>query len=193
MLAEVAAEDGGKALANSWRLKIYPAASATTTLRPAALVFSRAPDLAQIFDEGAIVTTDKHEYLAIPTPINRIPGRRVEGRAKTRVTPPEMYRLGGFVRRTKNPNVSLWCLPLRTEKTKRGRTRLFAGYAQILTGNRKGAEAARAAYARDRKFAVMFLLMKRVTLRKRLNIAAVRGKAASLYARAATAALSRAA
>lgn len=187
--------DGGKALANSWRLRVFPAASAAThTLRPAALVYSRAPDLAETFDQGAIVTPQRHKFLAVPTAVNRIPGKRVERRARTRVTPAEMYRLGGFVRRTSNPNVSLWCLPLRQQTTKRGRLKLFAGpHSEILTGRVKGLQQARRAYAAKRSFVPMFLLLKRVSLRKRLDIAAVRRAAPMAYARAATAAINRSA
>jgi len=183
--------DGGRAMANAWRMEVYPR-TAKTTLRPAALVYSKMPDAVEGFDKGAFIHANGDKYLAWPTPINRTGTRRVNGKLPVRVTPVEMFRSGGFVVKTRKPGLKLWCLPLTSRKTRRGRTQIFAGpYARVMTANRKGAEAFRAAYARDRSFVPMFFLAKAVSLRKRLDIAAVRARASRAYARAATAELSR--
>ena len=184
--------DGGKALANSWRLNVYTR-QGVLTLRPAALVTSRMAEVVQIFDRGAVIVAKGRRYLAIPTPVNRAGNKRNnDGRFPMRVTPQEMFRSGGFMRPTSNPAVKLWCLPLRTETTKRGRVRLFAGrYARVLTGNRKGAEAMRKQFAAERRFVPMFFLMRQVTLRKRLNVAQVEARAPGRFAVAAQAELAR--
>lgn len=187
-------KDGGKSVANAWRLKVYPKpGQGPRSLRPAADVTSNMPAVVDIFDKGAEVRVKRGRYLAIPTPVNRTGrGRTNNGRWPVRVTPQEMFRAGGFVRPTRNPRVRLWCLPLRTETTKRGRIRLFAGsYVRVLTGNMKGAEARRRAYAAERTFVPMYFLMKQVSLRKRLNTAQVRARASGLFARAAIAELNR--
>ena len=45
--------DRGRAVANAWRLSLYPPpAAAPRTLRPAALVWSNAPKLVEAFDRG---------------------------------------------------------------------------------------------------------------------------------------------
>jgi hypothetical protein len=188
-------KDGGRSIANAWRLKVYPTSGVgLRSFKPAADVTSNMPDVVAVFDKGITITVKKSRYLAIPTPINRAGNRRTgrDGRFEVRVTPLEMFRSGGFVIPTSNPRVRLWCLPLRQEATKRGRVKLFAGrYVQVLTGNRKGAQAARKAYAADRKFVPMFFLMRQVNLRKRLDIAAVRALAPGRFARAAAQELAR--
>lgn len=186
--------DGGRALANSWRLNVYPRPGVgATSLRPAALVTSRMAEVVRIFETGAVIQAKGRRYLAIPTPVNRAGNRRSnDGQFPVRVTPQEMFRAGGFVRPTDNPAVKLWCLPLRTETTKRGRIQLFAGrYARVLTGNRKGAEAMRRQFAAERSFVPMFFLMRQVSLRKRLNVAQVEARAPGRFAAAAQAELAR--
>jgi hypothetical protein len=187
-------KDGGRSIANSWRLGVFPAPGVgVKSFRPAALVSTRMAEVVDIFDRGVVITANKSKYLAVPTPVNRVGVKRTnDGKYPVRVTPQEMFRSGGFVRPTGNPNVKLWCLPLRKETSKRGRVSLFAGrYTQVLTGNRKGGQAARQAYAAQRSFVPMYFLMKQVTLRKRLNIDAVRRLAPGRFARAATQELTR--
>ena len=46
-------KDGGRSIANAWRLKLYPAAgTAPTTFKPAALIWSRMPTVVTAFDRG---------------------------------------------------------------------------------------------------------------------------------------------
>jgi hypothetical protein len=186
-------KDGGRAMANVWRLDIYPEAGrGIRSWRPAAFVHSKMPELVHVFDQGAVVTAKGRKYLAIPTPINRLSGHRQGGRYRTRVTPQEMFRLGGFVRPSRNPRVMLWCLRLRTETTKRGRLKLFAGrYSEILTGRVKGQQARRQDYAAAHTFVPMFLLIKQVALRKRLDLAGATAFAQAALAGAVAAELAR--
>ena len=187
-------KDGGRSIANAWRLNVYPRPGVgPNSFRPAALITNKMAEVVDIFDRGVTITVKRHKYLAIPTPINRTSAKRSNnGQYPVRVTALEMFRSGGFTRKTSNPRVVLWCLPLRTETSKRGRVRVFAGrYTQVLTGNRKGQQAARKEYAAQRTFVPMFFLMKQVTLRKRLDIEQVRRRAPGVFAREAVKELNR--
>jgi len=108
--------DKGRALANSWRLKLYPPpGAAPRSFRPAALVYSNAPKLVEAFDKGLPITAKGGRYLAFPTGYNATRGRRgASSRGGLRVTPAEMKAARGeaFIIRSKsNPSVRLWCLP----------------------------------------------------------------------------------
>lgn len=187
-------KDGGRSIANAWRLAVFPKPGVgPNSFRPAANVTSRMAEVVDIFDKGATITVKHHKFLAVPTPINRTSAKRTnKGQYPVRVTPLEMFRTGGFTVRTSNPRVKLWCLPIRSETSKRGRVRVFAGpYVQVLTGNRKGQQAARQAFVAARKFVAMYFLMRQVTLRKRLTVAQVRAKAPGLYAANAVRELAR--
>ena len=191
-------KDGGKSIANSWRLKVYPAPGAgPRTFRPAAFVTSKMPEAVRAFDSGKPITVRNASVLAIPTPANAIRGSRM------RVTPQQMKRAKGetfYLRSKKNPAVTLWCIKVRgasnvgrrgaSGKLRPGRLRLFVGSGVgVLTGNRKGQQAfLKATLAQG--FVPMFLLMRRVSLRKRLDVAAVRSRAAAMYARNAVRELS---
>ena len=183
-------KDGGRAIANAWRLRVYPdAGTAPRTWRPAALVYSNAPDIVDAFDKGVPIVAKGKHWLAFPTSWNALRGRRgASARGGVRVTPAQMIAARGdaFVIRAKsNPAVRLWCLRVREARglSRRGRNRirLWAGPAEVLTGNRRGRQQA-ARDLLDKGFVPMFLLMKRVSLRKRLDIAAVRASAAGLLA-----------
>jgi hypothetical protein len=190
-------KDGGRSMANAWRLQIFPPQGrAPDTLRPAALVYSRMPTVAEAFDKGAIVTPRRSRYLAWPTGYNAALGRRQAGRrGGLRVTPAQMIQAGkrgeAFVLETKNPGVKLWCLRITQENRNKKRLRLFVGRGvEVVTGKVKGLQQTRRDVLK-KGFVPMFFLSKQVALRKRLNIAAVRSRAGAMYARAATAELSR--
>lgn len=191
-------KDGGRALANAWRLETYPKPGiGERSWRPAALIYSNAPDIAEAFDKGAEITAKGGKWLAFPTGYNAQRGRRGQ-RTGLRVTPEQMRAAKGeaFVIKSKsNPNVSLWCLRVReargTSRRSRNRVRLFvAGPAEVLTGHRKGQQQ-RAKDLRAQGFVPMFLLMRKVSLRKHLDIDAVRRQAAGLFHANAIAELSR--
>ena len=183
-------KDGGRAIANAWRLRTYPAeGTAPRTWRPAALVYSNAPDIAEAFDKGVPIVAKGKRWLAFPTGWNAIRGRRgASSRGGLRVTPEQMMAAKGdaFVIRSKsNPAVRLWCLRVREARglSRRGRNRirLWAGPAEVLSGNRKGRQQA-ASDLLVQGFVPMFMLMERVSVRKRLDIGAVRARAAGLLA-----------
>lgn len=181
-------KDGGRAVANAWRLRIYPAPGvADTTFKPAALVFSKMSDVVDAFDRGATIVAHHHRYLAFPTGYNQTGGRRT-----VRVTVTQMMvqakRGRAFVIPSKrSPNVALWCLRITQVArgmTKRSRIRLFVGSGvPVVTGHRKGQQA-RLREVLAQGFVPLFFLMRRVSLRKRLDIAAVRAKAGGFLASA---------
>lgn len=175
--------DGGRSIANAWRLDVFPREGrGLNSLRPAAVVWSRMPVVTDAHDRGVIVRARGQRALAIPTPVNLISGGRGQ-RKRMRVTPQEMFRSGGFVVATRNPAVRLWCLPLETQTSKRGRLRLFAGrYAQVYTGAARGAQARRQQIAATRSMVPLFFLMRATRLRKRLDVERVRRGAAGLFA-----------
>jgi len=183
-------KDGGRSVANAWRLKIYPPPGVgPRTFRPAAHVTSKMPEAVEAFDKGIPIRVKNADQLAIPTAANYLRGSRM------RITPSQMKAAKGesfYLRSKKNPAVTLWCIKVRAAsnvgrrlksgKLRPGRMRLFVGAGvQVLTGNRKG----QAAFFRDtlaKGFLPMFILMRRVTLRKRLDIEAVRRRAPGMFA-----------
>lgn len=197
--------DGGRSAANAWRMEVYPK-TPKTTLRPAALVWSKMPDVIDAFDKGAVIRPAKgKKYLAWPTGFNAALGRRnASGRGGLRVTPAEMIaasrRKEAFIIPTRgssraDPETALWCLRVfgaqGTTKRTRNRLRLFVNTStEVGTGNRKGA-AQRRRELLQQGFVPMFFLAKQVSLRKRLDLAAVRARAPMLYARAAVEELDR--
>ena len=103
-------KDGGRAMANAWRLKTFPAAG-VVTFRPAALVFSKMPEAVQAFDRGEPIVARKRKYLAFPTGYNARSGRRSAGsRGGVRVTTQAMIAAGSqaFILRAKS-NRSVSC------------------------------------------------------------------------------------
>lgn len=195
-------KDGGRAIANTWRLAVYPRPGVgPKTLRPAAHVTSRMPDVVTAFDKGATITASGRNYLAWPTGYNAGGGRRSAGRrAGLRVTPDQMAQAGkrgeAFVLHSKtNPGIRLWCLRVAaatgTTKRSRNRLRLIVGSAtEVATASRKGA-AARRRELLAQGFVPMFFLAPSVRLRKRLDIAAIRRRAPAIFAALATAELAR--
>lgn len=185
-------KDGGRSLANAWRLNVYPPAGVgPRTWRPVAEVTSNMPDVALIFDRGALIRAKGGKYLAWPSGYNATGGRRNAGRrGGVRVTTQEMVALGkkkppeSFIIRAKtNPNVLLWCLKIYEARglTKRSRAKIIAGRdVEVFTGNRKG-RAQRARELLKQGFVVMFFLKKTVVLRKRIDIEEVRAQAAGWF------------
>jgi hypothetical protein len=76
-------KDGGRSIANAWRLNVYPRQGiGTRTLRPAALVSSRMPEVVDAFDSGKTIMARGGKYMAFPTGYNASRGRRVDAIAK---------------------------------------------------------------------------------------------------------------
>jgi hypothetical protein len=170
----------GKRIANAWRVNVYPKA-ALTTLRPAALIWTKAPDIIAAFDSGQTIHAKHGKYLAWPTAYNATGGKR-GGAGGMRITPQQMIGAQSFVITSKhNPRVKLWCL--RAREGRRGRTQRLAVVVRagtyVATGHGKG----RAQRMRDilaRGFVPMFFLEREVTPGKRLNVEKVRAQAPGL-------------
>lgn len=193
-------KDGGRAIANAWRLRVYPRPGVgPRTLKPAATIYSNMPDVATAFDKGVTITAKGGKYLAFPTGFNSAGGRRGAGRrAGLRVTTDQMVQAGGrgeaFVLPLRGkPRRALWCLRVAaatgTSRRTRNRLRLFVNKStEVATGRVKGLQQRRKDILKQ-GFVPMFFLTRRVTLRKRLNIAAVRAKAPRVLSTDATAEL----
>ena len=131
-------------------------------------------------------------------PYNATGGRRgASARGGLRVTPAQMQaaQREAFVIRSKsNPSVRLWCLRVRAASgiaRRSRRLRLFVGpNAEILTGRRRGQQG-RAREILAQGFVPMFFLLRQVSLRKRLDVAALRRRAPGILARALAAELGR--
>lgn len=194
--------DGGRAMANSWRLKTYPSPGiGPKTLRPAALITTRMPDAVSAFDKGVTIRAKSGKYLAWPTGYNATGGRRnASRRGGLRVTPAQMMAAGkrkeAFVLPIKGrPGRALWCLRVAgtqgVTKRTRNRIRLFVGTStEVATGNRKGA-AARRKELLQQGFVPMFFLARQVTPRKSLDIEGVRRQAPRWFAQHAIRELAR--
>ena len=104
---------GGANLANAWRTKIFRDSTSS-----AALIYTRTPDIIDRFENAQTVTAHSGRYLAWPTAINLLRGRRDGGIANARVTTAEMVaaKHETAVIRTKKPGLSLWCLKVQGRK-----------------------------------------------------------------------------
>jgi hypothetical protein len=191
----------GRNLSNAWRLEVYPPVT-RRTLRPAALVYSQAPEIMEGHSEGPRITvkTAGRKWLAFPTGYNAAGGRRnAGGRGGVRVTPAQMVaaKKEAFIIRSKsNPDVYLWCLRIRQASgisRRSRRIRLFvAGNVEVATGKGGGGRAKRAERVKqltEQGFVAMFFLMKSVKLRKRVDVAAVRSAAEGVLARSVASSL----
>lgn len=145
---------GGR-LARTWRLRGYPNRGHDA----AALVYSKAPQIIRAHAEGATIRACRGAYLAIPTP------SAPRARGGKRITPRLVEKMFGrrlrFVRR-------------------RGHNPVLVMDGLVARGSRGGLRAAtvRKASARRGSFVslsgltsvAMFVLVRQVTLRKRLDV-----------------------
>lgn len=142
----------GQRLANTWRAEIYP--KGAKSAGAAGLVYSKAPNLVRVYDEGAVIRSKNGFFLAIPTPAA---GRYGDGRQK--MTPGLWERMHGarlrFIYRRGGPSL-LVAENLRARAGKRG------GFGRAsTTALRTG---------RGLATVPMFLLVPQVTVTKRLNV-----------------------
>jgi len=168
----------GRGVSNAWRMRLYRNRGG-----PAALVYSRAPNIVAAFDEGATIRAKSGRYLAIATGFNRVGGRRG---AALLITPEEMARTRGTFVQTSKGGTKLWFLPIQrasrvSQKTGFKRTGVVDAF--ITVG---GQQQRRALSAQRRKLAVkygaipMFVLKRQVKLGKRLNVELAAERAAQL-------------
>ncbi len=150
---QIAGAGLGQRLANTWRSEVYP--KGARSIRAAGLVFSKAPNIVRVYEEGAVIRSRHGFFLAIPTPAA---GRFGDGRRK--MTPGLWERMHGA--------------RLRFVYRRRGPSLLVADNRRARTGRRGGfAKASERALRTGRGLVTvpMFLLVPQVTLRKRLDVA----------------------
>lgn len=149
---QVAAAGLGTRLANAVRADVYP--KGRKSLDAAGLVFSKAPKLTDVFEAGATITPKNgSQYLAIPT--DAVPN--APGGKRRKMTPVEVE--------------AAFNQDLKFAKT--GNGRLIAYVDAIGSKSGKGfrrATAKRLASGRNAVTVVMFVMIPRVRLRKRLDI-----------------------
>ncbi|OAN46870.1 DUF6441 family protein [Magnetospirillum moscoviense] len=151
--AQITGAGLGQRLANSWRSQTYP--DSGNSLRPAGLVWSKAPHIIRAFDEGATIRSADGFWLAVPGP--GCPARIGKKRPTPRLV---AERLG---------------IPLRFVYRRGGPSLLVADDMRARTGKHGG--FARSKTGRNAATAIMFLLYPQVTLRKRLDINRAKGAA----------------
>ncbi len=155
---QIASAGLGQRLTNTWRSEVYP--KGARSIRAAGLVFSKAPNIVRVYEEGAVLRSRHGFFLAIPTPAA---GRFGDGRRK--MTPGLWERMHGA--------------RLRFVYRRRGPSLLVADNRRARTGRRGGfAKASASSLRTGRGLASvpMFLLVPQVTLRKRLDVAAAAEK-----------------
>ena len=152
----------GTKLANTWRSKVYP--DQPISVRPAAYVFSKAPDIMRAFGEGVVIRAHKRRWLAIPTP--NAPKRGKDGKKISPLNFPEQ-RLGQLILIDKKSGPSFYIVKNVRQSISR-KTGAFRGY--------KKASASAIAKGNAEKFVVMFVLLEQVSLQKRLDVSGAGGK-----------------
>ena len=162
--------DGGRAIANAWRLTVYPRPGVgPRSLRPAAFVTSNMDVIVAAFEIGAIVRPQPGGFLAVPLPAA---GKGPRGR---RITPAEFEQRTGLrlrmVYRRRRPAL------LVADNARLGRSGLAR--ANITRGRR-------GTYTRlkGRTTVPVFVLLPQVKLRRMLDVAGERGRAAGRLAAA---------
>ncbi|GAB4227814.1 MAG: hypothetical protein Kow0032_07340 [Methyloligellaceae bacterium] len=141
----------GNRLPRTIRAQIYP--QGQESISAAALVYTRAPEIIDAFDRGALIRSEQGFWLAIPT---EAAGKYGDNRK--RITPGGWERRMGirlrFVYRRNAP--SLLVADLRVRKGRRG------GFAKP---SRRALKS-----GRDLASVPIFILLPQVKLRKRLDL-----------------------
>ena len=152
---QVASAGLGQRLANSWRERHYP----NQKLDAASLVYTKAPQIIRVFDEGAVIRSKRGRFLAIPT--ENAPRKGTDGRRIGPSTFPE-HRFGPlrFVPRSSGPSLLVVDGVRASFSRKTGELRGFRRVTDRALRSGQGPTTV-----------VMFLLVPQVKLRKRLNVA----------------------
>lgn len=182
--AQVRAARLGQGLEKAWRHEVYPRGR-RASLRPAALVFSRATVLHAAYDEGPTIRAGK-AYLVIATDIARAMGygeiteprgsRTIPAGAKRRYS-----RLQAALRDLGEQN-------FQSVPTKKGNIAVL--YRPPKAGRRRGGKTFRAGPGRavqllgGQKPVLMFVLVRQVRVRKVLDIEGAQRRAEQHYAQA---------
>lgn len=161
--AETVSGGLGPRVANAWRGETYP--KGRDSMGPASYVKTNAPRIIDAFSRvQVILPTDGRRYLAIPT--KNVP---LKGRGR-KMTPVEVE--ASF-------NQDLILRPSRTRRS------AFLGFVNVIQAkNLKGwrrATAGRLAQGRAVKLVLMFVFVRSVKTRQRLDLAAVAARASAAY------------
>ncbi|PKP79156.1 MAG: hypothetical protein CVT81_00245 [Alphaproteobacteria bacterium HGW-Alphaproteobacteria-3] len=145
----------GEKLARTWRGEVYP--KGQPSIGAAGLVWSKAPGIVRIYEEGATIRSTRGLFLAIPTPAA---GKYSDGGA--RITP------GGWERRTG--------MRLRFVYRRGAPSLLVADNSRLNSRGRAVANQGRrqgSAFTRlsGRSTVPIFVLVPSVTFKKRLDVA----------------------
>jgi hypothetical protein len=145
----------GERLARTWRSEVYP--RSRQSIGGAGYVWSKAPSLIRIYEQGAIIRSQRGLYLAVPTP-----AAGKYGDARKKITPGDWERIHGmrlqFVYRPNGPSL---LVANNARLTARGR-------AVANIGRRGGDPFTRLV---GRTTVPVFILVPQVTVRKRLDVA----------------------
>lgn len=170
----------GAGLEKAWQKQTYPKNAGSHTLSPAALVFSKATLLHQVFAEGATITASSGRYLAIPTKDAEALGLAEAGTTRGG------NGVGGIARRRSMVTEAIQRLGaanIVTLPTAKGR-KLIA--YKIPTGRGPGkafrVRGGRSVAFRRGALVGLFILVPQVRLRPRLDIAGARQRAENTLA-----------
>jgi hypothetical protein len=151
----------GDRLANTWRTRVYPLRG--ESWHPTVHVWSNAPMLAAAHADGGTIVPKAGKFLAIPTENVGHKG----GRRRTPLDIESEFNQDLVIKPTRNPNVFLALI--RAVRARSGR------------GIRR-ASARRQDQGRAEQLVPMFILVRQVTLKPRLNWRGLEGSLGPVFA-----------
>lgn len=150
-------------LANTWRGKLYPENANSDTLEPAFLVYSKAPEIIAAHEAGLTIVPRHGVFLAYPT----IEAARYDRRPYSRMLTPRVWIAENHVGLIFKPKPYGGVLIAPVQRFKRVRRR--KGKSAYFIGKR------------DYGAQVMFVLIRRANLQKRLHVAKIAQRAGGVY------------
>lgn len=150
-------------LANTWRGKLYPLNSSSETLEPAYLVYSKAPEIIAAHEAGLTIVPNRGVFLAYPT----IESARYDRRPFAKQLTPAVWIRENRVGLIFKPKPYGGVLIAPVQRFKRIRRR--KGKSAYFIGKR------------DQGAQVMFVLIRRANLKKRLHVDQIAQRAGGLY------------
>lgn len=139
----------GQRVANTWRADIYPKSASARTHAPAVMVYTKAPMIMQAFDDAPLIRSKNGTFLAIPTD-------NTPNKGKKPATPVEveaMFNQDLIFKPSRNGNLLAFVNVMRAKSGK--------GFRRATKG--------RLAQGRKPKLVLMFVMVRQVQLRKRIN------------------------
>ena len=192
---QVTAAGLGPGLAKAWQRETYPRGG-RRTLRPAALVYSKATALHEAFDDGPLILPRRGAFLLVPSPAAERLGvtTTTTSRKGGPIPGGARRRLSSFDAAADKLGVPIvTAMPAQARHAGRGRGP--AGHATdrafiLLAPARRSGNLVALYYARrDARPVLLFTLVRQTRLPKRLDIAAAAERAETAFASAVAAAL----